>query len=297
MGRKSRRSVTSKKPDEQPKLLAIWQRFFLWAMWLAILALLWRNTSGEGFTFLEFLAMAAGTGITVWMCKHPTGRPKVYIVEAAEMRGRFESRTNWALVILAAHITLLGIAVAGKIVYDLSHGLTTVGGIFEDIAMFFLESLKITLSRGTAGDVTNTKLYTLIVALPIGPLMLMVVLVPWTHRGVPFRVEPGDLVEVRRDGKWQMLNVRDFPRVVANALNISFYADDESEEPVLQLPLSRVYSAELGTRVKAPVIAGYFRLRLEKEGYSVKPREGRPTTHESWVAQRPASGAPPSTPA
>ncbi|HSI65721.1 MAG TPA: hypothetical protein VLE43_21525, partial [Candidatus Saccharimonadia bacterium] len=118
------------------------------------------------------------------------------------------------------------------------------------------------------------------------PFMLMIVLVPWTHRGVPFRVEPGDVLEVRRDGRWQILNVHEFPLVVANALNIGFYANADDDKPVLQLPLSRVYSCELGTRVKAPVIAEYFRLRLEKAGYAVKPRQGRPTMHENWVAQR-----------
>jgi hypothetical protein len=260
-------------------------------MWLAILVLLWQNTSGEGFTFIEFLAMAAGTGITVWICKHPMGKPTVYIEEASQMLGRFESRTNWALVILAAHITLLGIGVTGKIVYDLSHRLTTVGGIFEDIAMFFLESLKILLSSGTSGDVTHTKLYTLIVALPIGPIMLMVVLVPWMHRGLPFRVEPRDMLEVRCDGKWQLLNEREFPHVVANALNINFYADAADDAPTLSLPLSRVYSCELGTRVKAAVIAEYFRLRLEQLGYSVKPREGRSSMVENWVAQHEAGRA------
>jgi hypothetical protein len=292
MGRKLRRSGTKVEASTAPpKLLATWQRSFLWAMWLAVLALLWQNTSGEGFTFVEFVAMVAATGITVWICKHPMGRPRVYIEEAAQMRGRFESRTNWALVILAAHLTLLGIAVAGKIVYDLNHGLTTVGGIFEDIAMFFLEWLKIILSGGTSGDVTHTKLYTLIIALPIGPFMLMMVLVPWTYRGVPFRVEPGDILEVRRDGKWQILSEHEFRKAVADAITIDFYADAADKTPALSLPLSRVYSCELGTRVKARVIAGYFRLRLEKSGYAVKPREGRSSTAESWVAQRDASRA------
>jgi hypothetical protein len=292
MGRKSRRSSTKGEVSQgPPKLLATWQRSFLWGMWLGVLALLWQNTSGEGFTFVEFLAMAAATGITVWICKHPMGRPKVYIDTPAEMRGRFESRTNWALVILAAHITLLGIGVAGKIVYDLNHGLTTVGGIFEDIAMFFLECLKIALSGGAEGDVTHTKLYTLIIALPIGPFMLMLVLVPWTYRGVPFRVEPGDILEVRRDGKWQILNEHEFPHVVANAINIDFYANANDVKPALSLPLSRVYSCELGTRVKARVIAEYFRLRLERLGYSVKAREGRSSTAENWVAQRAATRA------
>jgi len=260
-------------------------------MWLSVLALLWQNTSGEGFTFVEFLAMAVGTGVTVWMCKHPMGKPKVYIDEPAQMRGRFESRTNWALVILAAHITLLGVGVAGKIVYDLNHGLTTVGGIFEDFAMFFIESLKIALSGGAEGDVTHTKLYTLIVALPIGPFMLMIVLMPWTHRGVPFRVEPGDVLEARRDGKWQILNEHEFPQVVANAINIDFYTDASDEKPTASLPLSRVYSCELGTRVKGQVIAEYFRLRLEKLGYTVKPRDGARSMLENWVAMRDATRA------
>lgn len=258
-------------------------------MWLAILVLLWQNTSGEGFTFKEFLAMAAGVGITVWNCKHPVGRPKIYITAAEEMRGRFESRTNWGLVILAAHITLLGIAVAGKIVYDLTHGLISVGGIFEDIAMFFLEWLKILLSAGTAGDVTSTRLYALIVALPIGPLMLFFVLVPWIFRGIPFRVEPGDFVEVRRDGKWQLLNEHEFSAVVADAINIGFYENESDAAPTVNLPMSRVYSSELGTRVKGSVIAEYFRLRLEKAGYSVQPRKGTASMRESWTARNAAS--------
>lgn len=292
MGRKLRRSGTKvEASNAPPKLLATWQRSFLWAMWLAVLALLWQNTSGEGFTLVEFLAMAAATGTTVWICKHPMGRPKVYIENPADMRGHFESRTNWALVILAAHITLLGIGVAGKIVCDLNHGLTTVGGIFEDIAMFFIESLKIALSGGASGDVTHTKLYTLIIALPIGPFMLMMVLVPWTYRGVPFRIEPGDILEVRRDGKWQILDEHEFSQVVADAITIDFYADAGDKTPALSLPLSRVYSCELRTRVKARVIAGYFRLRLEKRGYALKPREGRSSMAESWVALREGSRA------
>lgn len=276
------------KPAPEPRLLAAWQRAILWGMWMGILYLLWQNTSGEGFTFKEFVAMGVGVGVTVWLCRHPAGRPKVYIEEAGEMRGTFESRVNWAMVIFSAHITLLGVGVAGKIVYDLSYGLTTVGGIFEDFAMFFIESVKIALSGGTSGDVTHTKLYTLIIALPVGPLMLYFFLLPWKNAGLPFRVYSGNVVEVRDHGVWKPLDELRHPTVKADAFNIEFSGSDEGVTPV-KLPQCRVFSVDLGTRVDARVIAEFFRKRLEHQGYVIEDA-GLPDKRAAWVAHAPATG-------
>ena len=74
--------------------------------------------------------------------------------------------------------------------------------------------------------------------------------------------------------------------MVAKATTIDFHEDTAKEKPSLSLPLSRVYSCELGTRVRAAVIADYVRLLLEKLGHTVMPREGRVSLAENWVAQR-----------
>ncbi len=266
------------------RLLATWQRSVLWGMWLGILCLLWRNTSGSGFTFMEFIALAGGTALTVWMCRHPMGGLKEHVEEPSQMRGCFESRVNWAMVIFSAHIFLLGVGVAGKMIYDLRHGLTTIGGIFEDFGMFFIESMKIALSGGTSGDVTHTRLYTLIIALPVGAFLLWYNLHPWLHRGLRFRVGPSGMVEVNKGDLWLPLNPAEYHEVAADTFNIVFKSSEGVE--ALVLPQGRVFSVDKGTRVKARVAAAFFREWLASRGFDILPWSPGMPIGERWLARR-----------
>lgn len=272
-----------------PKILASWQRALLWGTWAGVVAVLWQNTHNTAMGFREFCALAAGIAITVWTCKHPKGIKKVIIEVPSEMRGRFESRTNWPVVLLAAFCSLVGLSMCIILTRDSRNGLTSFGGVLEDFAMVFVISLEIALSGGTSGDVTDTKLYILIFMLPIGLLWVFLALVPWMFRGMPFRVEPGGLVEVRRDGRWQLLHAEEFPVVVADGINVEF-RESRNGAAVIRLPQGRVYCAELGTPVKETVIATFFKEWLEKRGFTIEPWEPGASMHRKWVARRTGSG-------
>ena len=85
---------------------------------------------------LEWLALVAAIGISIWCMAKPLGGPKVELSEPTHLLGAFVSRTNWALLHLGALLTIGGVAGAGAAIYDLSTGRASVGDVLTDIAIF-----------------------------------------------------------------------------------------------------------------------------------------------------------------
>jgi hypothetical protein len=281
---KQSRRAARKEEERGPQRLADWQRSSLWMVWLAVLALLIAGTDKESLSLAEFGAIVAGIAITVWNCRNPRGGPKKLIEESSEVRGEFVSRANWALVLVGAGLTLGGLAGGMKIIHDVSHGLTTIGGVFEDMALFVLEWIKERLSGGTEGDVTHTKMYTLILLLPIGLLMLLFLSPPLFFRGMRFRVEDDGTIQFRDCGVWKPLGLEDYSEAAAGAFTIEFKRAGEATAAVV-LPQARVFSAERGTRVEGKVLAAFFRERLEASGFAVESKDSKETPSH-WRAQR-----------
>lgn len=283
--KKSRRAA--RREDERaPQRLADWQRWLLWIVWLAVLALLIAGTDTGSMSLAEFAAIVGGIAITVWNCRNPRGGPKKFIQKPEDLRGEFESRTNWALVLVGIGITLGGLAGGMKIIQDVSSGLTTIGGVFEDMALFFLEWIKELITKGVEGDVTHTKMYTLVLLLPIGLLMLLFLAPPFLFRGVRFRIDDDGSIHFLHRGEWSLLNPDHYAEAVADAITIEFKRAGEPTSAVV-LPQARVFSLQRGTRVEGKVLAAFFRERLESLGYTLDPRDSG-ATPSHWRATRSA---------
>jgi hypothetical protein len=281
---KKARRAARKQDERGPQRLADWQRRSLWIVWLAVLALLIAGTDTGSLSFAEFAAIVAAIAITVWNCRNPRGGPKKFIDQPADLRGEFESRTNWPLVFLALGVTLGGLAGGMKIIHDVSSGLTTIGGVFEDMAMFFLEWFKERLSSGVHGDVTTTKMYTLVLILPIGLLMLLVLSPPFLFRGTRFRIDDNGSIHFHHRGEWNPLHLEDYVEATADAFTIEFKRAGDPTPSVI-FPQARVFSVQRGTRVEGKVLAAFFRERLEADGYTLEPSD--PTeTPSHWRARR-----------
>lgn len=263
--------------------LAGWQKALIWVVWLGVLALIIKNTDKDSLGGLEFLAIIAGIGITVWMRKIPKGPPNIIIEKSKNVKGVFESRTNWALVFVAAGLTLGGVAMTMKLRHDITNGISTWKDVFDDIVHYFIQELIQRLTGGLDGDVTRTKLYIMVVLLPIGLLMLWFTLVPLMHRGRRFRVEDGTL-SVEKDGGWQPVQPKDYPFADADGLNINL-RKTQSDQPEIVLPISRVYSRDIGTRVQTKVLVKYFREYFENQGFTVKSDSKEGMVETAWNAQ------------
>ena len=85
---------------------------------------------------MEFLAVAVALAISIFCVARPPGGPKVDLSEPAHMLGGFVSRTNWALVLIGALLTVGGVGATGAIVNDLSTGRAGIGDVVHDIAIF-----------------------------------------------------------------------------------------------------------------------------------------------------------------
>lgn len=279
--RKSGRSFKSVRP----RLLAGWQRAMIWILWLVFFGLCIASSDRGKFSFREFLTLAAAVAVTFWCLNNPLGIDRVEITSPASMRGEFRSRTNWELVLLGAALLLVGVAATCKILHDLRYGLTTVVGVFADFALFFLEMFLEQVTRGTEGDVTESKLYILIVFLPIGLLVLWYNLLPLIYRGRPFAVSADGQLSVWLGGSWQPLRLADYRRISADGVTIQF-SEPTRGKPVLTLPQERVFSRTLGTRVNARVLADFFRQRLENAGFQVVPKPEE-TGSAHWEYQWP----------
>jgi hypothetical protein len=121
-------------PEETAeRRLTGWQRGLRWIAWLAFLGLAIANSQKTAFSGFEWLALAAAIGIGIWCLAKPLGPPKYELTEPKHVRGEFESRTSWGLVLFGAILTVGGVAATGAMIYDLSTGRATFAGMVQDI--------------------------------------------------------------------------------------------------------------------------------------------------------------------
>ena len=218
--------------------------------WLGFLGLaIWKSQS-VSFSGLEFLALAAAIGITIFCVAKPLGGPKVDLSEPAHMLGDYVSRTNWALVLIGAILTVGGVAATMAIVYDMSTGRAGFGDVARDIGVF-IEGWFTELFLGGFYDaeLEKTHAYALVILLPPGLLLLWYNLTPFFKRGTEFRVEPDGSVAVRAGATWPALLEYEFSDVTADGTTIEF--KPPQGPTTLVLPQQRVFSRAHGVRLPA----------------------------------------------
>lgn len=257
-----------------------WQRGLRWAAWLVFLGLAVLNSQRISFGAVEFLALAVAIGVSIWCLAKPLGGPKVAVTEPSQLRGAFESRTSWGLVLLGAVLTVGGIGAGGAIVYDLATGRATVGDVLRDMAIFVEGWFVEVFTKGAVdSELEKTHAYALAVLLPIGLLVLLLNLRPFLHRGVRWRVEPDGSVAVRAGNGWTPLLEYQFAQVTADGTTITF--TPPAGHAPLVLPQLRVFSVEFDARIRAALSAEFFRNRLIASGFSVEPSDSGANSFEA----------------
>jgi hypothetical protein len=275
--------VTTQHPEETgERRVAGWQRALRWAAWLTFLALAVWNSQSVYFSSLEWLALAAAVGVSIWCLAKPLGGPLFEFVEPAHLQGTFVSRTNWGLVVFGAILTSGGAAAAVAIGYDVSTGRATLKDVMVDIGVFTRGWIG-ELVRGSLYDaeLEKTRAYILALLLVPGVLLVWLNLIPFVKRGRSWRVELDRSVSIRRDGVWTPLLEQDHPTVTADGKTFTFACEDG---PPLVLPQWRVYSEEFGSRLRSDVSAKFFKQRLTGRGFIVD--EG--SSARQFVARRTA---------
>jgi len=255
--------------DTSERRVAGWQRALRWVAWLTFLGLAIKNSQSVYFSPLEWLALAAAIGISVWCLAKPLGGPTVELTEPTHVRGEFVSRTNWGLVLLGAILTVGGIGATGAIAYDLSTGRATVGEVLNDIGIF-IEGWVAELITGGAYDaeLEKTHAYALFLLLIPGALLVWFTLIPFVKGGQHWRVDLDGSVSWRRENMWIPLLECEFASVKADGTTIVF-TPSEGMGARLVLPQLRVFSREFGSRLRSKVSAEFFRQRLEDRGFTV----------------------------
>jgi hypothetical protein len=285
--RKSRRARERAEKYAEQKL-AGWQRKLIWAVWLAFLGLAALDSARDSFSGREFLAMFAAVGVTVWCVRQPRGGAKVEWEKPEQLEGEFSVRTNWALVLTGAILTLGGVAGGMRIIDDLRRGFATMGAVLEDMGVFLIKLFESLYLDPIYTEVTEgSRMYILVFLLIPGGLLLFFSLWPFWHRGVPFHLEGGDLY-VWREGAWQGVEARSYRVVRANGTNV-FFDEPEGDVQRIELAQERVFSEELGTQVPDYVLAAYFREYVKKRGFRIvsEPPAGTPVKKQSsWRAER-----------
>jgi hypothetical protein len=262
------RPRSQQPPDTGERRPAGWQRALRWLSWLTFLGLAIANSQKTSFGGVEFLALAVAIGISIFCVARPLGGPKVDLSEPAHMLGGFVSRTNWALVLIGAILTVGGVGATGAIVYDLSTGRASIGDVLRDIAIF-VEGWFVELFMGGFYDaeLEKTHAYALFILLLPGLLLFWFNLIPFFKRGTEFRVEPDGSVAIRTGGGWPALLEYEFARVDADGSTIEFSPSQDGKR--LTLPQQRVFSREYGVRLPADTNAEFFRRRLRTRGFDV----------------------------
>lgn len=265
---------TRQQPEKtSERLLTWWQRALRWAAWLSFLGLAVWNSQSVYFSPLEWLALIAAMAISIWCMAKPLGGPKVELSEPTHLLGAFVSRTNWALVIIGALLTIAGVGGAGAAVYDVSTGRVSVGDVFKDIAIF-VEGWIVELVAPTYdGELEKTHAYALLLLILPGLLMLWFNLIPFIKRGSEFQVHPDGSVSVRRAGGWEPLMEYQYATVTADGNMIEFIPPPDGP-PAVALPQDRVFSREYGVRLKSKVGAEFFRRLLAGRGFEVDDTAG-----------------------
>ena len=246
--------------------------------WLGFLGLaIWKSQS-VSFSGLEFLALAVAIGISIFCVAKPLGGPKVDLSEPAHMLGGFVSRTNWALVLIGAILTVGGFAATMAIVYDLSTGRASFGDVLRDIGVF-IEGWFTELFLGGFYDaeLEKTHAYALFILLLPGVLLLWYNLIPFFKRGTEFQVERDGSVAVRAGAAWPALMEYEYSDVTADGTTIEFTPPQGAN--TLVLPQQRVFSREYGVRLPAETSAEFFRRRLTGRGFEIDESSASSSSH------------------
>src|SRR5438876_688811 len=93
-------------PAKRARLRAGWQRALLWAIWLGLLAAVWKNSRSSSLGWIEASLLAPAIAITVWCWWRPLGIPKVIIRKPEQVLGEFASRTSWSWLLFSVFLTL-----------------------------------------------------------------------------------------------------------------------------------------------------------------------------------------------
>lgn len=199
------------------------------------------------------------------------------------MLGGFVSRTNWALVLIGALLTVGGVAATMAIAYDMSTSGAGVGDVARDIGVF-IEGwfTEVFLGGFYDAELEKTRAYALFILLLPGLLLLWHNLVPFIKRGNEFRVEPDGSVAVRVGATWPALLEYEYTDVTAGGTTIEFKPPQGST--ALVLPQQRVFSREHGVRLPARTSAEFFRRRLIGRGFEID--ESTTTSNDHFTARR-----------
>ncbi len=263
------------------RLLTWWQRALRWLAWLTFLGLAIWNSQSVSFGPLEFVALFAAIAISVWCMAKPLGGPKVELTEPTHLLGTFVSRTNWALVIIGALLTVGGVGGAGAAIYDMSTGRASFGDVLKDIAIFIEGWFAELIVPTYDAELEKTHAYALFLLILPGLLLLWFNLIPLFRRGSEFQVHTDGSVSVRRKDSWEPLMEYQYATVTADGNTVEF-TPPPGGPPAVRLPQDRVFSRDYGVRLKSGVGAEFFRRLLAGRGFVI---EG-PATGNHFIARR-----------
>ncbi|WP_319452303.1 MULTISPECIES: hypothetical protein [unclassified Mycobacterium] len=263
-------SRARQQPEEtSERRLTGWQRAVRWVLWLTFLGVAVWKSQTVYFSGLEWLALAAAIGFSIWCMARPLGGPKVELTKPAHLLGTFVSRTSWGLLLFGTVLTIGGVGGAGAAVYDLATGRATFGEVAHDIAIFIEGWIVETMTRGGFdGELEKTHAYALFLLLIPGLIMVWINLVPLLKRGAEFRVEADGSVMVRLRDSWEPLLEYQYSSVTADGSTIAF-APPPDGPPAVTLPQARVFCRENGARLKPELSAEFFTGLLAVRGFEV----------------------------
>jgi hypothetical protein len=241
-----------------------------WVAWLTFLGLAIRdavkNPGSVYFSPLEFVALAAAIGVSIWCVAKPLGPPKVEMTKPSAVRGTFVSRTSWGLVLFGSVLTIGGVAATAAMIYDVSTGRATFGDVLRDIGVFIEGWFVEIFTRGAVdAELEKTHAYALFLLLVPGIPLVWLNLIPFFNRGNEFCVDPGESVMVRRGSDWLPVVEYEYATVNADGTTITF----EAPAGVVVLPQTRVFSRDYGCRLSSKVSAEFFRQRLTQRGFRI----------------------------
>jgi hypothetical protein len=276
------REARQKPEDTVERRITWWQRALRWISWLTFLGLAVYNSQRVSFSGIEWLALIAAIGISIWCMAKPLGGPKYELKEPTHLLGAFNSRTSWWLVLFGAILTVGGVAASMAIIYDISTGRATVGDVFTDIGVF-IEGWIVGLIVPTYdAELEKTHAYALFVLVIPGLLLVWYNLIPFFNRGSEFQVHPDGSVSVRSGDSWEPLLEYQYSAVAADGTTIKFTPPPDGPLAIV-LPQDRVFSREYGARLRSKVSAEFFRRLLAGRGFEV---ESASSSSNSFTARR-----------
>lgn len=274
-----------------PRRLAGWQRALRCVAWLTFVGLAIAHSDRDSFGGVEFLALAAAIGVSIWCMAKPLGGPEVTLDEPADVRGAFVSRTSWGLVLFGVALTIGGIGAIGAITFDLSTGRATVRDVFSDMGTFVVGwTMEAVTGWSYDAHLEDTHAYALVVLVVPGLLLVCWNLVPFVRRGREFRVEPDASISVHGPQGWFSVLEYEYSAVTADGATIRFTRAGDGTLAIV-LPQARVFSRENGARLRREVSAEFFGQRLARRGFAVEAIDAKRGSFRASFGGRRADAA------